>query len=60
MYEGDDISSEQWDQFLHTQADIGDYYLDQDAFEYRPTQHEMQMLALQGRALLFIDSLKGK
>jgi len=60
MYEGDDISSEQWDAFLNTQADIGDYYLDQEAFEYRPTQQEMQMLALQGRALLFIDALKRK
>jgi len=60
MYEGDDISSEQWDAFLNTQADIGDYYLEQEAFEYRPTQQEMQMLALQGRALLFIDSLKRK
>jgi hypothetical protein len=60
MYEGDDISSEQWDAFLNTQADIGDYYLDQEAFDYRPTQREMQMLALQGQALLFIDSLKRK
>jgi hypothetical protein len=60
MYESDDRSSEEWDDFLHTQADIGDYYLYQEAFEYRPTQQEMQMLALQGRALLFIDSLKRK
>ena len=60
MYEGDDKSSEEWNEFLNTQADIGDYYLDQEGFEYRPTQQEMQMLALQGRALLFIDSLKPK
>ena len=60
MDESDDISSEEWDAFLQIQADIGDYFLDQEAFEYRPTQHEMQMLALQGRALLFIDSLKRK
>jgi hypothetical protein len=60
MDENDDISSEEWNAFLNTQADIGDYWLDQEAFEYRPTQHEMQMLALQGRALLFIDSLKRK
>jgi hypothetical protein len=60
MYESDDKSSEEWDDILNTQADIGDYYLDQEAFEYRPTQQEMQMLALQGRALLFIDSLKRK
>jgi hypothetical protein len=60
MYESDDKSNEEWDDFLHIQADIGDYYLDQEAFEYRPTQQEMQMLALQGRALLFIDSLKRK
>ena len=60
MYESDEISSEEWDAFLQIQADIGDYFLDQEAFEYRPTQHEMQMLALQGRALLFIDSLKRK
>jgi hypothetical protein len=60
MYESGDKTSEEWDEFLHTQADIGDYYLDQEAFDYRPTQHEMQMLALQGRALLFIESLKRK
>jgi hypothetical protein len=60
MYESDDKSSEEWDQFLNIQADIGDYFLDQEAFDYRPTQHEMQMLALEGRAILFIDSLKGK
>ena len=60
MYEGDDISSKEWDAFLNIQADIGDYYLDQEAFDYRPTQHEMQMLALQGQALLFIDSLRRK
>jgi hypothetical protein len=60
MYEDDDTSSEEWDAFLNVQADIGDYYLDQEAFDYRLTQHEMQMLALQGRALLFIDSLKRK
>ena len=60
MYESDDKTSEEWDEFLNTQADIGDYYLDQEAFDYRPTQHEMQMLALQGRALLFIESLKRK
>ena len=46
MYESDDKTNEEWDDFLHTQADIGDYYLDQEAFDYRPTQHEMQMLAL--------------
>jgi hypothetical protein len=60
MYEDDDISSDQWDAFLNIQADIGDYYLDEEAFDYRPTQHEMQMLALQGQALLFIDALKRK
>jgi hypothetical protein len=60
MYESDDKSSEEWDQFLNIQADIGDYFLDQEAFNYRPTQHEMQMLALEGRAILFIESLKGK
>ena len=60
MDEIDDRLSEEWDDFLNVQADIGDYWLDQEGFEYRPTQHEMQMLALQGRALLFIDSLKRK
>ena len=60
MYESDDKSSEEWEQFLNTQADIGDYFLDQEAFDYRPTQHEMQLLALEGRAILFIDSLKAK
>jgi hypothetical protein len=36
-------------EFLHTQADIGDYYLDQEAFEYRPlgrvTDGEIQTIS---------------
>jgi hypothetical protein len=27
MDESDDQSSQEWDEFLHMQADIGDYYL---------------------------------
>jgi hypothetical protein len=48
------------DEFLHAQANAGDYLLDRQAFQYRPTQDEMKMLALEGQALLFIDSLEGK
>jgi len=48
------------DEFLHEQADVGDYVLDDQGFQYRPTQDEMQRLALEGHSLLFIDCLKGK
>ena len=48
------------DEFLHAQADAGDYFLDEEGFQYRPTQEEMEMLVLEGQALLFIDSLKKK
>ena len=60
MNKNDDLGSELADEFLHAQADAGDYFLEEEAFEYRLTQHEMQMLALQGRALLFIDSFRLK
>ena len=54
------LSGEFSDEFLHTQADIGDYLLDEEGFQYRLTQDEMKRLALEGQALLFIDSLKRK
>ena len=54
------LSGEFSDEFLHTQADIGDYLLDEEGFQYRLTQDEMKRLALEGQALLFIDSFKGK
>ncbi len=60
MNENDNLSGELADEFLQAQADAGDYFLEEEAFEYRLTQHEMQMLALQGRALLFIDSIRRK
>jgi hypothetical protein len=54
------LSGEFTDEFLHKQADAGDYLLDQEGFQYRPTQDEMKRLALEGQSLLFIDRLKGK
>ena len=56
------LSGEFTDEFLHEQADVGDYVLDDQGFQYRPTQDEMQRLALEleGHSLLFIDCLKGK
>ena len=48
------------DEFFHAQADAGDALLDEEGFQYRPTQDEMQKLALEGQSLLFIDCLKGK
>jgi hypothetical protein len=60
MNESDFLAGGFSDEFLHEQADAGDYFLDEEGFHYRPTQYEMQMLALEGRALLFIDSFKGK
>jgi hypothetical protein len=60
MNEINDASSEFTDRFLHTRADAGDRFLDQESFEYCPTQEEMKALVLEGVSLLFIDCLKGK
>ena len=60
MNEMNYLSGEFTDDFLHAQADVGDYILDEEGFRYRPTQDEMKKLALEGQSLLFIDSLKGK
>jgi hypothetical protein len=60
MNEMNYLSGEFTDDFLHAQADVGDYILDEECFRYRPTQDEMKKLALEGQSLLFIDSLKGK
>jgi hypothetical protein len=60
MNEMNYLSGEFSDEFLHAQADIGDYLLDEEGFQYRLTQDEMKRLALEGQALLFIDSFKGK
>jgi hypothetical protein len=54
------LSGEFTDEFLHAQADAGDYHLDEEGFRYRPTQDEMKRLALEGQSLLLIDRLKGK
>ena len=60
MNESNYLSGEFTDEFLHAQADAGDYLLDEEGFQYRPTQDDMKMLAREGQALLFVDSLKGK
>jgi hypothetical protein len=54
------LSGDFTDKFLHAQADAGDYLLDKQGFQYRLTQDEMKMLALEGQSLLFIDTLRGK
>ena len=53
-------SSEFTDEFLHAQADAGDYLLDEEGFQYRPTRGEMEKLALEGESLLLIDRLNGE
>ena len=53
-------SDELTDDFLHARANVGERLLDEEGFQYRPTQNEMQKLALEGISLLFIDCLKGK
>ena len=58
MNESNYPSGEFTDEFLHAQADAGDYLLDEEGFQYRSTQDEMKMLVLAGQALLFIDNLK--
>lgn len=60
MNESDYLSGEFTDDFLHAQADAGDHHLDEEGFQYRPTQDEMRKLALEGDSLLFIERLKGK
>ena len=60
MSEMNELSGEFTDDFLHAQADAGDYLLDEEGSQYRPTQDEMKKLALEGNSLLFIDCLKGK
>lgn len=60
MNDINDLSGEFTDEFLHAQADAGDYLLEEEDFQYRPTQDEMRKLAREGLSLLFIDSLKGK
>jgi hypothetical protein len=60
MNEMNDSSDELSDDFLHAQADLGECLLDEEGFQYRPTQNEMKELALEGISLLFIDCLKGK
>jgi hypothetical protein len=60
MNEMNYLSGEFTDDFLHAQADVGDHFLHEEGFQYRPTQDEMKKLALEGQSLLFIDSLKGK
>jgi hypothetical protein len=60
MNESHYLSGEFTDEFLHAQAQVGDFLLDEEGFQYRLTQEEMKMLALAGQALLFIDNLKGK
>ena len=60
MNEIEYLSGQFTDEFLNGQAEAGDNLLDKECFQYRLTQDEMKMLALEGQALLFIDSLKGK
>ena len=60
MNESNYLLGEFTNEFLDAQADAGDYLLDEEGFQYRLTQDEMQKLALEGQSLLFIDCLKGK
>jgi hypothetical protein len=60
MNEINNRSDEFTDDFLRGQADAGDYLLEVEGFQYRPTQDEMKKLVLEGQALLFLDSLRGK
>ncbi len=54
------LSGEFTDEFLHAQADAGDYLLDEEGFQYRPTEDEVRRLVLEGKALLYMDGLNGK
>jgi hypothetical protein len=45
---------------LQARANVGERLLDEEGFQYRPTQNEMKKLALEGISLLFMDCLKGK
>jgi len=60
MSEMDYLSGEFTDEDLHAQADNGDRMLDAEAFDYRLTQEDIEMLVREGKALIFIDWLKRK
>jgi hypothetical protein len=60
MNEIDNLSSEFSDEFLQSQANAGNHFLNRESFEHCPTQEEMKALVLEGVSLLFIDCLKGK
>jgi hypothetical protein len=60
MNESNYLTGEFSDDFLHAQADAGEYLLDEEGFRYRLTQDEMKKLALEGQSLIFIDRLNGK
>jgi hypothetical protein len=43
MNETNYLSGEFTDEFLHGQADAGDHLLDEEGFQYRPTQDEKKV-----------------
>jgi hypothetical protein len=60
MSEIDYLSGEFTDEDLHGQADNGDQMLDAEAFDYRLTQEDIEMLVREGKTLVFIGWLKRK
>ena len=47
MNESNYLSGEFSDDFLRAQADAGDYLLDEEGFQYRLTQDELDKLVLE-------------
>ena len=55
MNESEYYAGEFNDSDLDSLADTGEFYLDESAFFFMPTQKEMQQLAEMGNALLVVD-----
>ena len=55
MNESEYYAGEFNDSDLNALADTGEFYLDESAFFFMPTQKEMQQLAEMGNALLVVD-----
>ena len=55
MNEAEYYAAEITDEYLHAQADAGDYHLDEQGFQYRLAQDELKALAAEGETVTNID-----
>ena len=52
MNEAEDYAGELTDDFLNAQADSGDYYCDEQGYQFLPTQEEMKAPPLPSKVKL--------